>query len=100
MTCAGLLGLAIAFASKSNRPIETEKPKDPKKDEDDDPFSRPPAPGADPSKPPEKVKSPEDVFSAVAKGAVDRGLAALGRILAQNQNRAGNGISPVTSHAA
>ena len=84
MTCAGLLGLAIAFASKSSAQLENEKPAAPKKDEDDDPFTKPPAPGADPGKPPEKEKSLDDVFAGRRKAAVDRGLAALGRVLAQN----------------
>lgn len=96
MTCAGLLGLAIAFASKSTAQLESEKPAAPKKDEDDDPFVRPPAPGSDPNKPPEKEKSPEDVFAGRRKAAVDRGLAALGRILAQN--RGGSGNSATLSH--
>jgi hypothetical protein len=97
MTCAGLLGLAIAFASKSSAQLEGEKapPKKDEKGDDDDPFTKPPAPGADPSKPPEKEKPVEDLFSGRRKGAVNRGLSALGRILAQNRAGAGNGA---TSH--
>jgi hypothetical protein len=95
MTCAGLLGLAIAFASKSTVQLESEKapPKKDDKADDDDPFTRPPAPGSDGSKPPEKEKPAEDVFARRRKAAVDRGLSALGRILAQNRAGGGSGAN-------
>lgn len=87
MTCAGLLGLAVAFASKGTAEIATEPKANSKgkkdKDDEDDPFLTPPAsPG---QKPDEKEKpSPDDLFTGRRKAAIDRGLAALGRTLAGN----------------
>jgi hypothetical protein len=86
MTCAGLLGLAVAFASKGTAELESDtkpKPKGKKDKDDDDPFLSPPVgPG---QKPDDKDKpAPEDLFTGRRKAAIDRGLAALGRILAGN----------------
>ncbi len=77
MTCAGLLGLAVATGVK----LQTETPRtgDPDKDKEDDPFMRPDVGGTD--KDGEK-KSIPDIRKDVRTRAIERGVAALGRILA------------------
>ncbi|MFO0938911.1 MAG: hypothetical protein U0798_20600, partial [Gemmataceae bacterium] len=87
MTCAGLLGLAVSFASKST--VQMESNAEPKTEEDD-PFSKPPTGAGGDKKPGEGDKEaapPTDMLAARRKAAIDRGLAALGRTLAQNQPR-------------
>jgi hypothetical protein len=89
MTCAGLLGLAVGFGSREAK-LESEAKPDKKKDEDDDPFTKPPAPGATGGeKKEEDADKPTDPWQNRRKAAIDRGLAGLGRILAGNAGQIG-----------
>jgi hypothetical protein len=86
MTCAGLLGLAVATGVK----LQADGPKpDPDKDKEEDPFARPDVGGTGPEG--EKKETP-DVRKDVRTRAIERGVAALGRILAgQPASIAGGG---------
>jgi hypothetical protein len=85
MTCAGLLGLAVATGVK----LQAEAPKtDPDKDKEDDPFARPDTGGTGPDG--EKKETP-DVRKDFRTRAIERGVAALGRILAGQAAAIGGG---------
>jgi hypothetical protein len=87
MTCAGLLGLAVATGVK----LQAEKPRaaDPDQDKDkDDPFLHPGK--GEPDKNGEKKPAP-DTRKDIRTRAIERGLAAVGRILAGQPAAIGGG---------
>lgn len=77
MTCAGLLGLAVATGVRLQ--ADSPLPVDPDKDKEEDPFARPNVGGTDGEG--EKKPAP-DTRKDVRTRAIERGMAALGRILA------------------
>jgi hypothetical protein len=106
MTCAGLLGLAVAAAHEAgrlpgDRADAGAAPAQPNRPKDDDPFFNPPTGkgGGDPDAPPPEEEEQEEgrkKTNPFRDAAIKRGLEAIGRLL----KGAGAGRGPAGGEAA